>query len=141
MQGMVQIPAVLEGRRPRVLILGGGFAGTHAAKSLAHLPVDVTIVDRRNHFTFQPLLYQVALAVLSPANIASPIRTIFRGKPNIEVLMDEALSFDLERRRVHFKSQAEMSYDYLMVATGATHSYFGKDQWAPIAPGLKTIED
>jgi len=141
MQGITQIPAVLEGRRPRVLIIGGGFAGTHAAKSLAHLPVDVTIVDRRNHFTFQPLLYQVALAVLSPANIASPIRTIFRGKPNIEVLMDEALSFDLERRRVHFKSQAEMSYDYLMVATGATHSYFGKDQWAPIAPGLKTIED
>jgi NADH dehydrogenase len=140
-QGVVEIPAISQGRRPRLLILGGGFAGTHAAMAAAKLPVDVTLIDRRNHFTFQPLLYQVALAVLSPANIASPIRSIVRGKQNVEVLMDEALSFDLNARRVQLKSGAEMDYDYLMVATGATHSYFGHDDWAQSAPGLKTVED
>jgi NADH dehydrogenase len=139
--GRVNIPAINEGRRPRLLILGGGFAGTHAAVAAAKLPVDVTIIDRRNHFTFQPLLYQVALAVLSPANIASPIRSIVRGKQNVEVLMDEAISFDLNARRVQLKSGAEMEYDYLMVATGATHSYFGHEDWAQYAPGLKTVED
>ncbi len=128
-------------RRPRVLIIGGGFAGTHAAKALAKLPVDVTIVDRRNHFTFQPLLYQVGLAVLSPGDIASPIRTMVRHNAHTEVLMDEAVGFDLERRRVRFASGAEIGYDYLMLATGATHSYFGHDEWEPLAPGLKTIED
>jgi NADH dehydrogenase len=128
-------------RRPRVLILGGGFAGTHAATALAKLPVDVTLVDRRNHFTFQPLLYQVGLAVLSPADIASPLRTMLRGNSNTEVLMDEAIGFDLEHRRVSFRSGAEMKYDYLMLATGATHSYFGHDAWEPLAPGLKTLED
>jgi NADH dehydrogenase len=127
--------------RPRVLILGGGFAGTHAAEALAKLPVDVTVVDRRNHFTFQPLLYQVGLAVLSPADIASPLRTMLRGNSNTEVLMDEAVGFDLEHRRVSFRSGAEMKYDYLMLATGATHSYFGHDAWEPLAPGLKTLED
>jgi NADH dehydrogenase len=137
----IEIPAIGEGRRPRLLILGGGFAGTHAAVAAAKLPVDVTLIDRRNHFTFQPLLYQVALAVLSPANIASPIRSIVRGKQNVEVLMDEAISFDLNARRVQLKSGAEMDYDYLMVATGATHSYFGRDEWAQYAPGLKTVED
>jgi NADH:ubiquinone reductase (H+-translocating) len=137
----VEIPAVAEKRRPHVIILGGGFAGTHAAVGLSRHPVDVTIIDRRNHFTFQPLLYQVALAVLSPANIASPIRGIVRDKKNIEVLMDEALSFDLESRRVHLKSGAAMEYDYLIVATGATHSYFGNEQWADLAPGLKSLED
>jgi len=129
------------GHRPRVVIVGGGFAGTHAAKGLADLPVDITIIDRRNHFTFQPLLYQVALAVLSPANIASPIRTIVRHKQNIEVLMDEVIGFDLDQRQVHLKSGAAMDYDYLMVSAGATHSYFGHDEWAEQAPGLKTIED
>ena len=137
----VETPAIVEGHRPRVLILGGGFAGTHAAVALAKLPVDITLIDRRNHFTFQPLLYQVALAVLSPANIASPIRGIVRDKPNVEVLMDEAVHFDLDERRAHLKSGAVMDYDYLMVATGATHSYFGHDNWAHYAPGLKTIED
>ncbi|MBB6146365.1 NADH dehydrogenase [Silvibacterium bohemicum] len=137
----IEIPAIGEGRRPRLLILGGGFAGTHAAVAAAKLPIDVTLIDRRNHFTFQPLLYQVALAVLSPANIASPIRSIVRGKQNVEVLMDEAISFDLNARRVQLKSGAEMDYDYLMVATGATHSYFGRDEWAQYAPGLKTVED
>ena len=124
-----------------MLIIGGGFGGLHAALGLAKLPVDVTLVDRRNHHTFQPLLYQVALAVLSPANIAQPIRTIFRNKPNVEVLMDEALSFDLEHRHVQMKSGAMMEYDYLIVATGATHSYFGRDDWAHLAPGLKSVED
>ena len=140
-QSTAEIPAIAQRRRPRLLILGGGFAGTHAAMGAAKLPVDVTVIDRRNHFTFQPLLYQVALAVLSPANIASPIRSIVRGKQNIEVLMDEAISFDLNARRVQLKSGAEMEYDYLMVATGATHSYFGHDDWAQYAPGLKTVED
>ncbi|MGC2637156.1 MAG: NAD(P)/FAD-dependent oxidoreductase [Acidobacteriaceae bacterium] len=127
--------------RPRVLLIGGGFAGTHAAKALAKLPVDVTVVDRRNHFLFQPLLYQVGLAVLSPADIASPIRSILRDSTNTEVLMDEAIAFDLEDQRVRFRSGVEIAYDYLMLATGATHSYFGHDEWAPLAPGLKTIED
>lgn len=128
-------------RRPRVLIIGGGFAGTHAAKALGNLPVSITVVDRRNHFTFQPLLYQVGLAVLSPADIAQPIRSILRNNTNTEVLMDEAVGFDLEHRRARFRSGAEIVYDYLMLATGATHSYFGHDEWAPLAPGLKTIED
>jgi NADH dehydrogenase len=139
--GRVEIPAIVEGRRPRVLIIGAGFAGLHAAEALAKLPVDVTIIDRRNHFTFQPLLYQVALAVLSPANIASPIRAIMRDKQNIEVLMDEATSFDLDERRAYLKSGSVMEYDYLMVSAGATHSYFGHPEWAEFAPGLKTIED
>jgi NADH:ubiquinone reductase (H+-translocating) len=142
--GDAQTPRILQrrnGSRPRVLIIGGGFAGLHAAQGLAKQPVDITLIDRRNHFTFQPLLYQVALAVLSPANIAQPIRGIFRHQPNVEVLMDEAISFDIERRRVQMKSGALMEYDYLMVATGSTHSYFGNDQWAKWAPGLKSVED
>jgi NADH dehydrogenase len=135
------IPAAEAGRRPRVLILGGGFAGLNAAMALAKQPVDITIVDRRNHHTFQPLLYQVALAVLSPANIATPIRAILRKYKNVEVLMDEAVGFNTALRRVCMKSGVEMDYDYLIVATGATHSYFGNDAWAQYAPGLKTVED
>jgi NADH dehydrogenase len=124
-----------------VVIVGGGFAGLHAAKGLARLPVDVTVVDRRNHHTFQPLLYQVALAVLSPADIAQPIRTILRRQQNTQVLMDEVVSIDAAARRVALASGAELPYDYLVLATGATHSYFGRNDWAPFAPGLKTIED
>jgi len=127
--------------RPRVVIVGGGFAGIHAAKGLAHVPVDVTVIDRRNHHTFQPLLYQVALAVLSPADIAQPIRTILRSQPNTEVLMDEVAAVDVAGREVTLGSGARVRWDYLVLATGATHSYFGKDEWAPLAPGLKTIED
>jgi NADH dehydrogenase len=127
--------------RPRVVIVGGGFAGLRAAKGLARLPVDVTVVDRRNHYTFQPLLYQVALAVLSPADIAQPIRSILHRQPNTEVLMDEVVGIDTTARRVALSSGAVLPYDYLVLATGATHSYFGHQEWAPLAPGLKTIED
>ena len=127
--------------RPRVVIVGGGFAGLHAAKGLAKLPVQVTVVDRRNHHTFQPLLYQVALAVLSPADIAQPIRTIFRRQLNTQVLMDEVVGIDVAGRCVALSSGAGLLYDYLVLATGATHSYFGHDEWAPFAPALKTVED
>ena len=127
---------------PRVVIVGGGFAGIHAALALKRLPVDVTVVDRRNHHLFQPLLYQVALAVLSPADIAQPIRSILRSQKNTEVLMDEVVGIDTSRaRQVALASGAQLAYDYLVLATGATHSYFGHDEWAPLAPGLKTIED
>jgi NADH dehydrogenase len=128
-------------RRPRVAIVGGGFAGIHAAKGLAGLPVDVTVVDRRNHHTFQPLLYQVALAVLSPADIAQPIRSILRRQANTQVMMDEAVGIDASARCVVLASGSKLSYDYLVLATGATHSYFKNPEWAPLAPGLKTIED
>ncbi len=128
-------------RKPRVVIVGGGFAGLHAAIGLAHLPVEVTVVDRRNHHTFQPLLYQVALAVLSPADIAQPIRSILRRQKNTQVLMEEVVAIDVGARRIAMASGAELPYDYLVLATGATHSYFGHDDWATFAPGLKTIED
>jgi NADH dehydrogenase len=130
-----------QSHRPRVVIVGGGFAGLNAAKGLAHLPVDVTLVDRRNHYLFQPLLYQVALAVLSPADIAQPIRSILRHQSNTEVLMDEVVGIDIVARRLALASGAQLGYDYLVLATGATHSYFGHDQWEPLAPGLKTVED
>jgi NADH dehydrogenase len=127
--------------RRRVVVIGGGFGGLTAAQHLADLPVDVTLVDRKNYHTFQPLLYQVALAVLSPADIAQPIRAIVKNKPNIEVLMDEVVGFDVDARRVKLKTGAELLYDYLVVATGSTHSYFGHDDWSKLAPGLKTVED
>jgi NADH dehydrogenase len=128
-------------RRPRVVIVGGGFAGLQAARGLARLPVDVTLVDRRNHHLFQPLLYQVALAVLSPADIAQPIRSILRRQSNAVVLMDEVVGIDVRARQVSLGSGARLDYDYLVLATGATHSYFGHGEWEPLAPGLKTIED
>src|ERR1035437_3050205 len=103
-------------RRPRVVIVGGGFAGLHAAKGLARLPVDVTVVDRRNHHTFQPLLYQVALAVLSPADIAQPIRTILCHQQNAEVLMDEVIGIDPDSRQITLASGAQLPYDYLVLA-------------------------
>lgn len=127
--------------RPRVVIVGGGFAGLRAAQGLARLPVDVILVDRKNHHTFQPLLYQVALAVLSPSEIAQPIRMILRGHAKPEVLMDQVTGIDTRRRAVELASGAYLLYDYLVLATGSTHSYFGRDDWAPYAPGLKTIED
>jgi NADH dehydrogenase len=127
--------------RRRVVVIGGGFAGINAAMALGKLPVDVTLVDRKNYHTFQPLLYQVALAVLSPADIAQPIRSILRDHPNVEVLMDEAVGFDVRQRHVQLKTGSLLEYDYLIVATGSTHSYFGHENWAQSAPGLKTVED
>src|SRR5277367_4140466 len=127
---MVEPVAARSDERKRVVILGGGFAGINAAMEIAKLPIDVTMVDRKNYHAFQPLLYQVALAVLSPAEIAQPIRSILRDNKNTEVLMDEAVAFDIERREVKLKSGAVLEYDYLVVATGSTHSYFGKDEWA-----------
>src|SRR5260370_22492391 len=138
---MAEAAATRNGaRRNRVVILGGGFAGINAAMDLAKLPVDVTVVDRKNYHLFQPLLYQVALAVLSPADIAQPIRSLMRDYPNIDVLMDEAVGFDLPDQRVYLKTGVELEYDYLIIATGSTHSYFGRDDSAKLAPGLKTIE-
>jgi NADH:ubiquinone reductase (H+-translocating) len=126
--------------QPRVVIVGAGFGGLNAARVLARQPVQITIVDRKNHHTFQPLLYQVATAGLSPGEIASPIRAIFRGETNVLSLLEEVQDFDLDRRLVKTAEQ-EIPYDYLIVAAGATHAYFGHDEWEPYAPGLKTIED
>lgn len=130
-----------ERTRPRVVVLGAGFAGLNAAQALGSMAVDVTLIDRRNHHTFQPLLYQVAAGVLSPADIAQPIRTILRHKHNVEVLMDEVVGFDIPQQIVKLRSGADVAYDYLILATGSTHSYFGHDDWAKLAPGLKTVED
>ena len=134
------LPMTQHVNRPRVVVIGAGFAGINAAKALARAPVDVTVVDRKNHHTFQPLLYQVALAVLSPAEIASPVRTVLRRAHNIEVLLGEVIGFDLEKRLVRIDG-LELPYDYLIVAAGATHAYFGHPEWEEFAPGLKTLED
>lgn len=125
---------------PHVVILGGGFAGLYAARHLRGAPVRITVVDRRNHHVFQPLLYQVATASLSPADIAAPIRHLLAGQPNTEVILAEARGVDLARRVVTL-ADGELAYDRLIIATGATHSYFGNDAWERDAPGLKTIED
>jgi NADH:ubiquinone reductase (H+-translocating) len=141
---MVEIPVTppsVKNPRPRVVVVGGGFAGLSAAQALADMAVDVTLIDRRNHHTFQPLLYQVAMAVLSPADIAQPIRSILSKKKNVEVLMDEVEAIEPDHHRLQLRSGAEIEYDYLILGTGSTHSYFGKDDWAQWAPGLKTIED
>ncbi len=124
----------------RVVIIGGGFGGLKAAESLARLPVRITLVDRKNHHTFQPLLYQVATAGLSPAEIAAPIRGILARHENVEVLLGEVFDFDLQQRIVKLHG-FELPYDYLVVAAGASHAYFGHDEWEALAPGLKTIED
>jgi NADH:ubiquinone reductase (H+-translocating) len=126
--------------KPRVVIVGAGFAGLQAARKLSRTQVQITLIDRKNHHTFQPLLYQVATAGLSPGEIAAPIRWIVRGQRNVEVLLGEVQGFDLENRRVRLPD-AEIPYDYLIVAAGASHGYFGHDEWEPFAPGLKTIED
>ena len=126
--------------RSRVVIIGGGFGGLYAARALRRAPVDVTLVDRRNHHLFQPLLYQVASAALNPSDIAYPIRAALRRQRNARVLLAEAESIDVDRRIVTL-DDGELEYDYLIVATGATHAYFGHDEWAEHAPGLKSIED
>jgi NADH:ubiquinone reductase (H+-translocating) len=127
-------------RGPRVAIIGAGFGGLTAARRLAQLPLQITLLDRSNHHTFQPLLYQAATAGISPGEIAVPIRWILRSHQNIEVLLEEAVDFDLPERHVITKDRV-LEYDYLVVASGATHAYFGHEEWAPLAPGLKSIED
>jgi len=129
-----------EKARPHVVIVGGGFGGLKAAQTLARLPVRITVIDRKNHHTFQPLLYQVATAGISPAEVAAPIREILAKHENVEVLLGEVVDFDLGRRIVKLHG-FDLRYDYLLVAAGATHAYFGHDEWEPLAPGLKTIED
>ncbi|HUG41594.1 MAG TPA: NAD(P)/FAD-dependent oxidoreductase [Longimicrobiales bacterium] len=126
--------------RPHVVIVGGGFAGLHCARSLRRAPVDVTLVDRRNYHLFQPLLYQVATASLSPADVASPIRSILRRARNVQVWLGEAVGVDVTDRVVRLED-GHLAYDYLVVATGVTHAYFGHDDWAAVAPGLKTVDD
>ncbi len=133
--------ALLEEPLPRVVIVGAGFAGLTAARELREARVRVTVVDRRNHHLFQPLLYQVATAALNPADISAPIRNVLRGQLNAQVVLGEVIGVDLVARRVRLADGASLPYDHLIVGTGATHSYFGRDEWAPLAPGLKTIED
>jgi len=124
----------------RVVIIGGGFGGLYAAKALAKAPVRITLVDRRNYHLFQPLLYQVATAALNPSDIAAPIRAVLRKQKNVSVIMGDATGIDLDRKLVRL-ADGELTYDILIIATGATHSYFGHPEWEENAPGLKTIED
>ena len=126
---------------PHVLILGGGFAGLYAARALRHAPVRVTLIDRRNHHLFQPMLYQVATAALNPSDTAAPIRSLLRNQANAEVLLAEVSTVDVPTRRVTLTDGSEIAYDYLIIATGAHHSYFGHNEWEPLAPGLKSLED
>lgn len=126
---------------PRVVVVGGGFAGLAAVKALADAPVEVVVVDRHNHHVFQPLLYQVATAGLSPADIAAPIRWILRRQTNVRVLLDDVVQVHPGERRLTLGASGALTYDYLVVATGVTHAYFGHDDWAAHAPGLKTLDD
>ncbi len=130
----------MAARVPKVVIVGAGFGGLEAAKALRRAAADVTVIDRQNHHCFQPLLYQVATAALSPADVAWPIRHILRDQRNATVLMEQVVAVDAARRCVR-TTAGEIAYDYLVLATGATHSYFGHDEWAAVAPGLKRIED
>src|SRR5262245_17958636 len=131
----------MQSERPHVVIIGAGFGGIEAAKALRRAPVTVTLIDRQNHHCFQPLLYQVATAALSPADIAWPIRHILRGQDNVTVLMAEITGIETAARRVLLRDAEPVPYDYLVIATGAMHSYFGHDEWSEFAPGLKQIVD
>lgn len=131
----------METKIPHVVILGGGFAGLSAARGLARSSVKVTLIDRRNHHLFQPLLYQVATAGLSSPDIAAPLRTILRGQKNVTILMAEVAAVEADAKQLRLEDGSSLSYDYLLLATGATHAYFGNDEWATAAPGLKTLED
>jgi NADH dehydrogenase len=130
----------LSDTKPKVLIIGAGFGGLEAARALKNAPVAVTVLDRHNHHTFQPLLYQVATAAVSPADIAWPVRSILRDQKNTEVLMCAIKSIDTKAKIVH-ASRHDLPYDYLVIATGVTHSYFGRDDWQDAAPGLKSLTD
>jgi NADH:ubiquinone reductase (H+-translocating) len=133
------MPGLIE--RPRVVIIGAGFGGLYAARALKNERVDVTVVDRTNHHVFQPLLYQVATAVLAATDITAPIRWLLRNQRNTDVLLKEVTGIDVDARRVSFTDGGSISYDYLIVATGSRHSYFGRDDWERRAPGLKSIDD
>jgi len=124
-----------------IVIIGGGFAGLYVARGLRHVDADITLIDRHNYHLFQPLLYQVATAGLNPSDIAAPIRSILRKQKNVSVLLGEATAIDVVRKRVQLADGHSLSYDHLVVATGATHSYFGHPEWEHVAPGLKTIDD
>jgi NADH dehydrogenase len=126
--------------KKKVVVIGGGFAGLWAVRRLARAPVDITLIDRSNHHLFQPLLYQVATAGLAAPSIAAPLRHILRGQDNVTVLMGEVRSIDADARQVQLTDHT-IGYDYLLVASGATHAYFGRDHWAEHAPGLKTLDD
>src|ERR1019366_10693449 len=127
--------------RHRVVILGGGFGGLYAARSLKHTDVDVTVIDRRNFHLFQPLLYQVATGALSPGEIASPLRYVLNRQQNTRVLLAEVGDIDLDKREVILSDHSRVPWDSVIFATGSTHSYFGHPEWAAFAPGLKTVED
>lgn len=133
--------ALSKGGVPHVVVVGAGFGGLAVVKGLRHQKVDITVVDRQNHHLFQPLLYQVATAALSPADIAAPIRTIVKAQENVHVLLDEVVDVDAGAKSIALASGAALDYDLLVLATGARHSYFGNDRWAAFAPGIKTIDD
>ncbi len=126
---------------PRVVVLGGGFGGLSAARTLAHAPVTITVIDRTNHHLFQPLLYQVATAALAPSDIAVPIRWVLRTDPRVTVLLGEIERIDPRARVVHLEEGGAIPYDFLVVSTGSRHSYFGHEEWEPFAPGLKSLDD
>src|SRR5262247_3879762 len=126
---------------PHVVVIGGGFGGLDAARTLARQPVRVTLIDRHNYHLFQPLLYQVATASLSPGDIASPIRWILRRQQNVRVLLANARAIEAAERRVLFDGTTPIGYDFLIIATGSAHAYFGHPEWASRAPGLKTLDD
>ncbi len=127
--------------KPKIVIIGSGFGGLEAAKNLCDADVDITLVDKSNHHLFQPLLYQVATAGMAAPAIAAPIRNLFRDQPNLTTLLGEVVGIDPGARQVVLADGAPLAYDHLIVAAGATHSYFGRDEWAPFAPGLKTLAD
>lgn len=129
------------GPTPRLVIIGAGFAGIYAAKGLARAPVSVTVIDRTNHHLFQPMLYQVATAALSPSEISSPIRSVLRSQENTQVILEEAVTVDTTARTVGLSDGSSVGYDYLIIGTGARHAYFGHDGWEALAPGLKSLED
>src|SRR5215467_4027230 len=136
----IMTPIASMQARPRIMIIGAGFGGLSAAKALANTAFDVTVIDRHNYHLFQPLLYQVATAGLSPAEIASPIRSIVSDKPNISVVLADVSGIDVAHREVLAEGR-RIGFDDLLIATGAQHAYFGHDEWAAHAPGLKTIDD
>src|SRR5580692_6027625 len=131
----------MDHARPKVVVVGAGFGGLWAVKTLSHAPVDVVLIDRQNYHLFQPLLYQVATAELSPAEIAEPIRSIVGGYRNVTVMLNEVRGVDTTARKVLTEAGHDVPYDYLVLATGARHAYFGHDDWEKFAPGLKLIED